>query len=368
MTPWLCRALLRRGKGGAALGRLADDVLLLGLRRTYARSRTEGWGGRDSPTRRRIYRELWTSAAEAVGAAVEEGPGGLLDLRRGTGHVRVLGHLVDVGGPVSLAIAGDKPLVHEQLRDAGVPIPESRTVAVADPRVAADLLDGGRVVVKPAAGTGAGRGVTGGVGTTHDLHRAALRAGRYDAERLLVERQLDGREFRVLVLHGEPLGCVERRPPSVRGDGERTVAQLITAENRRRRAAAGRAGLVALTPDLDTVLALRAQDSHLDDVLDLDRAVRVKTGTSQGSERDATVRPLTTPELTPVVDRARAAAATLAIPLLSVELIVPDVAGDPCGAAVIEVNTTPGIAQHYLVDDPATVEPVAERLLEALLA
>jgi D-alanine-D-alanine ligase-like ATP-grasp enzyme len=38
------------------------------------------------------------------------------------------------------------------------------------------------------------------------------------------------------------------------------------------------------------------------------------------------------------------------------------------GGAVLEVNVTPGLHYHYEVRDPARAVPVAERVLERLLA
>src|SRR5258708_31228661 len=89
------------------------------------------------------------------------------------------------------------------------------------------------LVVKPAANTGGGVGVSTCVETPRQLLRAIAWARAY-GPRILIEGQIPGNCYRVLVMDGEVLDTVLRRPPSVRGDGISTVRQLICGENRLR--------------------------------------------------------------------------------------------------------------------------------------
>jgi D-alanine-D-alanine ligase-like ATP-grasp enzyme len=361
--------LLRLGKPGLTAAQELADLGLLGPRLMLRQRRDPTSGTLRGAVRERWYRGMWTDAAAAVGARVETGPGDLLTLSRAGRSVRVWGQFVPLDDPVTLRLAGDKPATHELLRRAGLTVPEHVAVPVADASAAARLLDRHeRLVVKPAASTGAGQGVTGGVRTVRDLRRALLRAAPHDPRRALAESQSAGQEVRVLVARGEPLAVVRRRTPELVGDGSTTIAGLVHAENRRRREAGGAAGLFPLSFDLDAVLALRDHGLSPRSVPAAGRRVRVKTASSQGSERDATAVPLEDPSVAGVVGDAVRAAAALPASFVSVEFITADPSRSTVEVGVVlEINTTPGMAQHYVVDNPGTTPDVAGLLLDRLL-
>jgi cyanophycin synthetase len=198
---------------------------------------------------------------------------------------------------------------------------------------------------------------------------ARFRCGRYDAEQVLLEAMMRGTEYRLLVLDGTPIGAVVRRAPSVVGDGHSTVAELVVDENNRRGRARGWAGIWPITLDLDAVLTLRSQGLTISSVLPAGRLAQVHMGSTEGSERDADVVDVGDDKLAGVRSAAAAAAAALEAEYVSVEVITDDasVPLEQSGGAVIEVNTTPGIAQHYIVSDPTVVVPVATSVLRRLL-
>lgn len=358
------------GKPGALLGREVDLARALGPRLAARRLRRPAGTTMPAGTRARVYRRLWEQAARDVGAQVRELSGGLLEVTRGGRSTLLREHLVQRDDPVTLWLAGDKPASLDVLAGAGLPVPAHAVVPARDPAAADGFLDGAPCVVKPASGSGRGDGITGFVVTPGDLRRARLRALRYDTERLLVERQSVFAEYRVLVMDGEVLGTVRREPPSVTGDGAATVAELVDAENRRRAAADGAAGLWCLDLDLDALLALAAQGTGPRSVPAAGARVRVHTGTSQASEREVHVLPAGQPATAGVEAAALAAAAAIGSRYAAVELMTPDPAAplSAAGGVVLEINTTPGITQHHLVSDPQAAEPVAARVLERLLA
>lgn len=358
------------GKPGGLLGRELDLARALGPQPTWNRLRPIG---PTMPTgaRGRLYERIWKDAATAIGAEVRELEGGFLEIRRDGATTRVREQLVPRDDPVTLALAGDKPLVHGLLVAAGLPVPEHAVLEARDVDVAAEFIAGGApCVVKPASGSGRGNGVTGFVTSREDFVRARLRSLRYDAERVLIERQATGLEFRVLVLEGEPVGVVRRDPPHVVGDGSSAILPLVEAENRRRVAARGEAGQWLLDIDLDALFTLRSQGLAPRSVPAPGRRVRVGSGSSQGSEREAHVVPIADAAVSGVLGAACTAAEVLGSSYASVEVITSDPATDliAAGGVVLEINTTPGLAQHYVVADREAVEPVASVVLERLLA
>jgi hypothetical protein len=361
-------ALLRLGRPGLTATQELADVGLLGPRLWARQRRDPTAGGLAGGIRERWYRRLWLRAAQEIGVDVAEGPGALLTLD-GDRQVRVWGQFLSLDDPVTLRLAGDKPATHELLRGAGLTVPEHVVVPLSDASSALRLLDGHeRLVVKPAAATGAGQGVTGGVRTPRDLRRALLRAAPHDTGRALAEGQSTGQEVRVLVVHGEPLAVVRRRVPTLVGDGSASIAELVRAENQRRLAREGDAGLFALSFDLDALLALRDQGCTPRTVPAAGRRVRIKTASSQGSERDATAVPLDDPSVRGVVGDAGRAADALSADFVSVEFISDDPSRPTAETGVVlEVNTTPGLAQHYVVDNPDATSSAARLVLSRLL-
>jgi D-alanine-D-alanine ligase-like ATP-grasp enzyme len=360
----LADLLLRAGKAGAVLGAELDVARAVGPRRAWSQWRDDSAGSEDE-----LYRSLWGEAAAAAHAEVHELAGSFLELRRDGAAVRVWRQTTPLDDPVTLRLAGDKVASHELLARSGLPVPEH---FVFDPRArrdAAAFVAGSQTpcFVKPAADTAVGTGVTGGVRTASQLARAALRASRYD-RRLLVERQVPGDVHRVLVLDGDVLDAVRRRPPSLVGDGRSSIAQLLQRENERRRGAYGSAGLSLLRVDLDLLFALDAEGLALRSVPADGAVVRVKTVTSQNRLEDNEC--VTASLSDDVRETAARAAAALGLRLAGVDLVTTDAAKPlaETDGAVLEVNGTPGFNQHYLVSNPQPTSRVAVPVLERLLA
>jgi D-alanine-D-alanine ligase-like ATP-grasp enzyme len=357
-------------RGGMALARQVDELFRLGPATYWGQHRDPIPGELVGPCRTAVYADIWQRAAADVDARIARWGDGYLLIERGSQRVRVHQHIVPIGDPISLRLAGDKVSMHALLSEAGLPVPPWRAVALSDTAGAAGFVAAhGPCVVKPARDTGGGSGVTGCVVRTEDLVAARFVAGRHDPVRLLVEAMVTGTEYRVLVLDGVPIGAIRRRPPTVVGDGRATVARLVAAENERRRRAGGWAGVTAVTLDLDTVLTLRSHGLTLASVPAAGARVQVHSGTSSAGAADTDVVDIDAPAMGGIRTAAAAAARALSARLISVELITDDPAAplDAGSGAVIEVNTTPGMAQHYLVADPTRVAPVAARVLRTML-
>jgi cyanophycin synthetase len=364
----LSERLLRAGRPGRELGTRLDLLRALGPAGAWRRVRGDARLRELAGARGPLYREIWAEAAEAVGAELVDLGDDFLELRRGGRWTRVRHERVMLDDLVSVDLSEDKALVHRLLGDARIPVPEHVEYTLDDLEPAAAFVErNAPCVVKPAAATDVGVGVTGGITTRAELVRASLRAARANA-RLLVERQAQGGVYRLLLLDGELLDTVVRRPPRIVGDGRSTIEQLLEAENRRRLDAHGRAGLWLLKVDLDTVLALERQGLSARSVPAAGELVTVKTVTNQGRIEDAeTVRETVAPGLVAEVARA---AETVGLRLAGVDLVAPDLSRSlaDSGGVVLEVNCTPGLHHHYLVSDHEAATRVAIPLLERLLA
>jgi cyanophycin synthetase len=332
-----------------------------GLRGTWAQA--PALKRNDSGT----YLRIWTEAATALGADVEKLGAGFLVLRRAGAETLVQRNLTMFDHPASVGLALDKSIMHGLLVAGGVPVADHVEGHRNDLGAVADTLaaSGGRWVVKPASDTGGGYGVTCGVESADDLYRAWLWASVWN-DRILLERQVTGIEYRLLFLDGEFVDAVRRDLPTVVGDGHSSVGELIAGENERRVEAGPDEVSRIIKVDLDCELALRRAGLRLRSVVPAGEHVTVKGNAGDNRAADnATAR-----DLSPEIVRVAAHASRLArLRLSGVDLVTPDPTRslDDAGGAILEVNGTPGLQHHYLVRDPTRATRVAEVVLERLL-
>jgi D-alanine-D-alanine ligase-like ATP-grasp enzyme len=365
----LLERLAGLGRAGRALAARVDLLGAAGVGYYLRRVRDQRrFGMLGEETRNAFYERMWREAALTVGAEAASLAPGLLELSRGAKRTRVFQQTVALDDPVTLRVALDKPLVHRLLVDAQATIPEHVEFRFEDPAPALAFLAhaGGPCVVKPAAGTGGGYGTTAGITRQADLLRARIHAAR-GVDRLLVERQAAGAVYRLLLLEGELLDVVRSTPARLTGDGRSTIAKLIRAENERRVAARGDAGLGRLGVDLDLMLTLEHAGLSLSSVPAAGQIVAIRTITNNnGAEQCETY---TGPVADSILAEARAAAEVVGLALAGVDVITPDPTRPlrEVGGVINEVNGTPGLHHHYLVVDPVRATQVAAPILERLL-
>ena len=237
----------------------------LGVAHSLRRWRTDRQLGKTVPARREAFtRRMWEEAAAAVGASFSEPSPRLFEFAREGLAVHVLGQRTPFADPVSIELASAKDLAYALLTDTGVRVPEHIVVRRGDRRAALSFLETGPtpVVVKPARGGGAGLGVTPSIETASQLERALRRAGS-TTERLIVERQAVGEQFRFLLLDGKLLDVIRRDRPRVVGDGTSTIEELMFAEYDRRLETDTEEGMKPFPVDLDCLFTLERQGLRL---------------------------------------------------------------------------------------------------------
>src|SRR5439155_749030 len=178
----LLEALARAGGPVQGLAIRLDAVRGLGARGAIRRMRAErALAGLGTEPRDAVYRRIWGDAADRLGAEVVELGDGFLELRRARAATRVWQQYTELDDAVALELALHRPIVFALLEDCGVPVPGHTRLRLDELDAALAFLerqpDG--CVVKPAAGTGVGSGITSGIRTADQLRRAALRASQY---------------------------------------------------------------------------------------------------------------------------------------------------------------------------------------------
>jgi D-alanine-D-alanine ligase-like ATP-grasp enzyme len=313
--------------------------------------------------RARFYSAMWRGAADAIGACYARLPGDGAQISKEGLRLQVFQNQTSLEDPAAVARASDKLVVHDLLAHTGIAVTRQTIVKIGEIGKALDILKTSvlPLVVKPAANTGAGAGVSTCVRTPRQLLTAIAWARAY-GPRILIERQIPGSCYRVLVMDGEVLDTVMRLPPSVRGDGISTVRQLVRHENKLRRGSGASRGQVLIRIDPDLRNTIMNQGFTLDSRPPAGEVVVLKhvvndNGTAENvSANDCLCEA--------IVESARNAARLVGIRLAGVDIICqdPQVPLESSDGAIIEVNANPGLYYHYHPTDSGF--PLAEEVLK----
>jgi cyanophycin synthetase len=225
-------------------------------------------------------------------------------------------------------------------------------------------------VVKPSQGTSGSRGITTSISTLRECRAAAALASLY-GEEIIIERQIPGESYRLLVLNGKMIHATRRRGARVVGDGESTVSQLIGRENEKRRKAAGRPEIAC---DHDLRFTLQAQGLAEASVIPKEQEVLVKSCDLRRAGKNE-LRTVFNEDVTGLVcadlrETAVRAAEALNSRFAGIDIITldPMVPLKECGGVINEVNTTPGLHHHYNLINGNGSAPAVEVLRYLLSA
>ncbi len=274
-------------------------------------------------------------------------------LRRIGGHAYQVGHgihgrwldssFTDRTSVIGSGLAQDKFNTAAVLRRAGLPVPDhAGAVSIGGAIAIAERL-GYPVVVKPVDKDG-GVGVAAGLEDEAAL-RKAFAAAREQSERVLVEKHVDGDDFRLVVMGGRVTWAIERVPGGVTGDGERTLGALLAEVNADPRRGAGkRASLQRVEWDEEARHLAQRQGLAAGSVPAAGRFVKLRRITNVA--RGGMPVPFPLERIHPDNLRlAERAAAALRLDVAGIDFITPDI-GRPwhqAGGAINEVNARPSL-------------------------
>jgi cyanophycin synthetase len=313
-----------------------------------------------------FYENTWRQAAEELGGTWTRLSSDMSQITVSGSRTRVVHNVSEIDNPVTLAILHDKPLTHRLLSDENLPVPRHAAFTLKDlgPAVAFLKSAGRNCVVKPAGGTGGGRGVTTGIQTISHLARASAAAAVY-ADELLIEEQIAGDNYRLLYLDGKLIDSFIRRLPRVVADGKSSVAALVHQVNDERLRNKAGVSQVLLSVDLDMRRTLAGQGLSLRSVPAQGRVVTLKTVVNENSGADNTTA---TDMFCPsIIEDGERAVRALGVRFAGIDIVTtdPSVPLAKSGGVILEVNGTPNLYYHYKKADGSF--PVAVHLLRRLL-
>lgn len=270
----------------------------------------------------------------------------LLQLGYGARQRRVRATITDATSCLAVDIAGDKALAKEILRTSGIPVPAGGLAATLPEALEIAAEIGYPVVAKPVDGN-QGKGVALDIRTPEDL-RAAYEVARSFSDRVIIERYIRGRHYRIVVVGKRVVAASERLPAQVVGDGVRTVSELVAAVNADPlRGEEHERPLTRIKIDAVAELVLAKQRltpasiPAAGQVVLLRENANLSTG---GTAIDVTDR--VHPDNRELALRI---ARLIGLDVCGVDLVMDDIARPLSEAtgAVIEVNAAPGIRMHH---------------------
>ncbi|MGC8659917.1 MAG: cyanophycin synthetase [Desulfomonilaceae bacterium] len=270
----------------------------------------------------------------------------------------------DKTGSIALAIAQDKQLTKMMVRAAGVPAPTGCLVESPEEAWTVALEIGLPVTVKPGDGN-QGKGVSINLCTEEQV-RTAFEAAAQISSKVLVEENVKGEDYRLLVVGDRLVAAARREPARVIGDGVHTVAELIERENANPQRADYHALPLSKIP-LDNVSRAVLEEQGLTDdsipsagaVVLIRRNANLSTGGTAIDVTD-TVHPAN-------AAFAVSAAKSVGLDIAGVDIVAEDI-GVPIyeqGGKIIEVNASPGLRMH-LSPSKGQARPVGESIVNML--
>jgi cyanophycin synthetase len=242
----------------------------------------------------------------------------------------------------AVKMALDKRQSNRRLSELSLPVPLQLSVASAEEAVAALGFVGTPAVIKPIKGN-QGRGVTTGIRQPEKV-TTAFEHALSEESGVLVETWVPGTDYRLLVVGGRFVAALTCLPPSVEGDGRRTLRDLIDELNRE--------------PDRDDIrLSPVPLDAHLERHL-FEQGCSVNAVPAQGRVISLRANGHVATGGIPidVTDRvhpdnqnvAEKAALAIGLEVAGVDFVTTDITRSyrEIGGRIIEVNSRPGLGMH----------------------
>ena len=148
---------------------------------------------------------------------------------QGTLHA-MTGISTDLSSSTSRTICNNKDITTVLGKALGVHMPATEVYDTDDE--AHRFLDAYKLIVVKPADSAHGNGVTINIATHEQLAAAIERAREFATKgRVILQQQVTGSDYRVLIIDGQAVAVCERVPASVVGDGIHSIAELIDMEN-----------------------------------------------------------------------------------------------------------------------------------------
>jgi len=292
--------------------------------------------------------------------------GSLVQFGQGSRQRRIWAAETDRTSAVAEAIAQDKELTKSLLDAVGISVPKGMPASSPEQAWAVAQEIGLPVVVKPRGGN-QGRGVSVRLRTREAVMSAFEIARAADGE-VIVERHIEGADFRLLVINGRLVAAARREPPQVVGDGQSTITQLVAVANLDpRRGDDHSTSLSKLLLDEIGRETLAEQSLTVDSVPELGKVVTLRRNANLST--GGTAADVTDTVHPSVAQCVVEAARMVGLDVAGVDVVSPNVTEplEVSGGAIVEVNAAPGLRMH-IEPSSGIGRPVGKAIVDSMFA
>lgn len=271
--------------------------------------------------------------------------GELVRLGYGNNQKFISATLYEGTSSISVDIACDKQLTRTILDDASIPVPGGKVCESIEETVNAAQDIGFPVVLKPKSGN-KGKHVFVNINSQNELKVAYEQAKTFDGE-VIVEKYVEGKDYRLLVVDGKMIAAAERVPAHVTGDGKRSIEELIEEENKNDlRGEDHEKPLTKIKVDDNLIRFLHEKGIKLTDIPDKNEIIILRQNanlSTGGIAIDCTdaVHPKNK-------EAAELAAKAIGLDIAGIDMVIPDISMPIKRGfgAIVEINAAPGIRMH----------------------
>ena len=265
---------------------------------------------------------------------------------------------------IAVDLAANKHATKTLLGGMGVPVPKGYRIRDIEELEGALKSVGFPAVVKPLDGNH-GKGASVGIESLEEAKSAFEKAKEY-SRWIIVEQQIEGFDFRALVVNNRMIAVAKRVPAHITGDGEKTVQGLVDEVNSDPRRGYGHENvLTQIDIDNQTMRCINNAGYDLTSVLPAGEKLYLKTTaniSTGGTAIDQTDE--VHPENVILFERI---ARIIGLDVAGIDVISPNVS-EPLrenGGGIIEVNAAPGFRMH-LSPSEGIGRNVAEHVIDML--
>jgi cyanophycin synthetase len=287
-------------------------------------------------------------------------------LQLGTGKYlkRVNATISSFTTALGVDIACDKTLTKKILEKSGINVPLGQIVYTEEQALEVAKNIGLPVVIKPCDGN-QGKGVTLNLQTDSEI-RKAYKLARIYSNKIMVEKYITGKHYRILVVNGEVVAVAERLPAHVIGTGCHTIKELIDLENQNPlRGENHDKPLTKIKIDPVVKMVLAKQKKSLNYIPAKGEKVFLRENANISTGGIAI--DVTDDIHYENVLLAKRIGKIVGLDIAGIDLVTEDIAKPltKTNGAVIEVNASPGIRMH-LYPSVGTARQVGEKIVDYL--
>ncbi len=284
-------------------------------------------------------------AAQNRNIPVNEGPAGYTILGYGKNQKRISAAMSHFTSCIGVNIAGNKEHMKKFLENAYVPVPQGMIAREENDLMAIVERLGYPLVTKPLNGN-QGRNVTCDI-TNFENVLTGFRYANETSRSVIVEKEIVGKDYRLLVIGNKFCAASLRLPAFITGDGHLSISQLVDRENSDPRRGNGHENILTkIELDAASELCLQKQGLSTSCIPTLGQQVFLKLTanlSTGGTSEDVT-------DLVHPINKllAEKVSRIIGLDICGIDIISPDISQPIVenGGAVIEVNAAPGLRMH----------------------